>query len=73
MKKRISIKKNIEEIRNCFAEGIEKNELMSKKHKKGCKILNYIERFLILASLVNGHVSISAFASLAGIPSQITN
>ena len=30
--------------------------------------LNYIEHFLILGSLIIGCVSISAFASLVGIP-----
>ena len=37
---------------------------MSKKHKKGCTTLNYIENFCILASTVTGRISISAFASL---------
>ena len=41
---------------------------MSKKHKKVCTTLNYIEHFLILASTVTGCISISAFASLVGIP-----
>ena len=41
---------------------------MSKKHKKVCTTLNYIEHFLILASTVKGCTSIHAFASLIGIP-----
>ena len=41
---------------------------MSRKHKKVCTTLNYIEHFLILASTVSGCISISAFASLLGIP-----
>ena len=41
---------------------------MSKKHKKVCTTLNYIEHFFILASAVTGCVSIFAFASLVGIP-----
>ena len=45
---------------------------MSKKYKKVCVTLNYIEHFLILASVVTGCVSISAFASLFGIPVRIT-
>ena len=56
--------KNIEEIRNYFVKEIEQNQLMSKKHKKACKTLNYIEYFLILASVVTRCISISAFASL---------
>ena len=35
--------------------------------------LNYIEDFLILASTNTGCVSISAFASLVGIPIGITS
>ena len=65
--------KNIEETRNYFLEEIEENELMSKKHKKVCKTLNYIEHFFILASTVTGCISISAFASLFGIPIGTTS
>ena len=38
---------------------------MNKKHKKVCRVLNYIEYSLILISTVTGCVSISAVASLA--------
>ena len=60
--------KNIDETRNYFLEEIKQNELMSRKHKKVCTTLNYIEHFLILASTITGCISISAFASLLGIP-----
>ena len=46
---------------------------MSKKHKMVCTTLNYIEHFLFLASAITGCVSISAFASLVGIPEGITS
>ena len=46
---------------------------MSKKHKKICTALNYIEHYLILASTVANCISISAFASLLGIPIGITS
>ena len=46
---------------------------MSRKHKKVCATLNYIEQFLILAAAVTGCISISAFASLLGIPIAIKN
>ena len=59
--------KNIDETRNYLIEEINRNELMSKKHKKVCTTLNYIEHFLILVSTITGWVSISAFASLTGI------
>ena len=40
---------------------------MSKKHKKVCTTLNYIEQFLILGSTITGCVSISVFVSLISI------
>ena len=46
---------------------------MSKKHKKVCTIINYIEHFLILAFTSTGCVSISASASLVDIPIGITS
>ena len=42
--------------------------MISKKHKKICTTVNYIEHFLILASTITGCFSISAFASLVGTP-----
>ena len=60
--------KKIDETRNYFLEDIVQNELMSRKHKKVCTTLNYIEHFFILASTVTGCISISAFASLLSIP-----
>ena len=46
---------------------------MSKKHKKICATLNYIENFLILGSTITGCVSISVFSSLVGIPIGVTS
>ena len=46
---------------------------MSRKHKKVCAALNYIEYFLILVSTITGCISFSAFASLLGIPIGITS
>ena len=45
---------------------------MSKKHKKVCRVLNYIDHLLIVTSTTTGCVSISVFASLVGIPIGIT-
>ena len=56
-----------------FLEEIKQNGLISKKHKKNCATVNYNEHFLILASLTTGCISISAFASLIGIPIGITS
>ena len=44
--------KNIDETRNYLIEEINQNELMSKKHKKVYRVLNYIEHLLILISTV---------------------
>ena len=46
---------------------------MRRKHKKVCTTLNYIEHFLIIASAITGCISISAFASLPGIPIGVTS
>ena len=62
---------NIDETRNYLIEEINRNDLMSKKHKKVCTPLNCIEHFLILGSTITGCISISAFTSLVGIPIEI--
>ena len=59
--------KSIDETRSYLIEEINQNKLMSKKHKKVCTTLNYIEHFLILGSTITGCVSISSFAYLVGI------
>ena len=46
---------------------------MSKKHKKPCRVLNYIDHSFIVISTITGCVSISAFASLVGIPIGIAS
>ena len=46
---------------------------MSKKHKKVCTTLNYIEDILILASIITRCISISAFTSLISVPIGITS
>ena len=46
---------------------------MSRKHKKVCTTLNYIEHFLILASAITRCILIPAFASLLGIPIAVTS
>ena len=46
---------------------------MSKKHKKVCRVLNYIDHSLIVISTITRCVSISAFAYLVGIRIGITS
>ena len=40
---------------------------MSKKNKKVCRVLNYIEHLLIVISTITRCVSVSTFACLVGI------
>ena len=65
-KPRIQTKK-IDEIRNYLIEEINQNELMRKKHKKVCRVSNYIEHVFVGTSTVTRCVFISVFASLVGI------
>ena len=58
--------KRIDEIRNYIIEEINRNELISTKHKNVSRVLNYIDYSLIGISIFTGCVSISAFASLVG-------
>ena len=65
--------KKIGEKRNYLIEGINRNELMSKKHNNVCGVLNYIDHSLIVISTITGCVSISGFASSVGIPIGIAS
>ena len=53
--------KNINKTRNYFTEEAKQNELMSRKHKKVCTTLKYIEHFIVLASKITGCISVSSF------------
>ena len=46
---------------------------MRMKHKKACRVLNYVEHSLIVVSTTTRCVSIFAFASLVGILIGITS
>ena len=65
--------KNADETKTYLIEERNRNESISKKHQKVCWSLNYFEHFLILASIISWCVSISAFASLVGIPIKNTS
>ena len=51
--------KNIDEVRNYLMEEVNQNELMSKKHKKVYRVLNYIKHLLIIIYTFTGCISIS--------------
>ena len=65
--------KKIDEVRNYLIEEINRNELMSKKHKKICRVLNHIDHSLIVISTITGCVSNSAFTSLVDVPIRIAS
>ena len=65
--------KNIYQTKNYLIEEINRNDLMSKKLQKFCVTLNHIAYLLILSSTITGCISISAFASLVGIPIGIAS
>ena len=71
IKKEFRLKK-IDEIRNYLIEEINQNKLMIRKYKNACRLLIYINHSFIVISTITGCVSISAFASLVGIPIGIT-
>ena len=62
--------KKIKKRTNYLTEEINQNELISKKHKKVCKVLNYIYHLLIGIPTITGCVSISAFASFVVFQSE---
>ena len=66
-------RKNIYETRNYSIQDINQNKLLSKKHKKGCGTINYIENLLILGSTITGCVSVSSLDCLVVIPIEITS
>ena len=63
----------IAEIRHYLFKEINRNELMSKKQKKVCGVLNYIDHLLTIICTITGSVSISTFPSLVGIPIGIAS
>ena len=66
--------KELDETRNlCLEKKKKDNGLMSNKHIKFCKALNYIELFLIFISAASVCISISVFVLLVGIPISITS
>ena len=59
--------------RNYFIDEIKHNDLISEKHKKTCKYLNYVEQLLILASPVTGCVLHSVFTSFPCVHVGLTS
>ena len=65
--------KGIDETRNYLSDEIKYYDLMSEKHKKVCRDLNYFEHVIVFVSAVSDCVSISALASLVGFPVAIVS
>ena len=64
---------SIDETRNYLLEEIKHNDLMSEKHKKVCRALNFFEHFFVFISAISGYVSISAFDLLVVVPVGIAS
>ena len=56
MNQEFSLKK-IDEIRSYLIEEINQNRLMSNKHKKVCRVLNYIKHSLIIITTITTCIS----------------
>ena len=65
--------KKVDEVKHSLIEEINQNYLMSRKHKKVSRVLNYIYLLLIAISTITRWVSIFGFAFLIGIPIGITS
>ena len=65
--------KKIHKTRSYLSDEVKHNDTMSEKPKKVCRALNYFEHFLVFVSYVSVCVSISAFASLVGVPVGVTS
>ena len=65
--------KKIDKARNFLLEEIKHNDLMSEKHQIVCRVLNYIDHFLVFVPAVSGSVSVSAFVSLVVVPVGIAS
>ena len=63
--------KNVDETRNYLFEEINRNELISKKHRNFCTTLNSTEYFLILSSTISGCISISSSSSSSSSSSLV--
>ena len=46
--------KKVDEMRNYLIEQINQNNLMSKKHKIVCRVLNYTDHSIIVISTITG-------------------
>ena len=65
--------KKIDKIINYLIQEINHSELITKKHKKVCRVLNYIDHSLIVISTITECVFISALASLVAYLVGITS
>ena len=65
--------KKIDEIRNYLIQKINRNELMSKKHKKSLQSFELYWSLTCCNFYNTGCVSVSPFSSLVGVPIEITS
>ena len=65
--------KKLDETRYYLLEETKHNDLVNEKYKNTFKYLNYVEFFLISASIITGCVLISRFTWLVGVLVGITS
>ena len=63
----------ISEIEDYFIAEIKERELMSKKLSKYISFFDYFDKSLIVFSVTSGGVSIASFATVIGVPIEITS
>ena len=63
----LEFRMKIDETSNYLLQETKQKDLMSEKHKKAGRYLNYAEHLLMVASTGTGCVSIFVFASLIGV------
>ena len=63
----------ISEIEDYFITEIKERELISKKLSKYISFFDYFDKSLIVLSVTSGGVSIASFATVIGIPVEITS
>ena len=63
----------ISEIKDYFTAEIKERELVSKKLSKYISFFDYFDKSLIVLSVTSGGVSIDFFATVIGVPIEITS
>ena len=63
----------INEIKDYFVAEIKERELMSKRLSKYIASFDYFDKSLIVLSVTTGSISIASFATVIGVPVEMTS